>query len=152
MKSGTELAWDPYEELGVVASASVEEIKAAFRERAKQCHPDKVRQNSSRQTAVDSEEAFRRVREAYELLTDPETRAQHDAGKLVEQRRAATVLEVDLDDMELDEEQDTYTFKCRCSGSYTISGDQLSEGYDTICCSSCSLFIRVLYESVDEAE
>jgi curved DNA-binding protein CbpA len=42
MKSGTESAWDPYEELGVVASASVEEIKAAFRERAKQCHPDKV--------------------------------------------------------------------------------------------------------------
>jgi hypothetical protein len=32
-----------------------------------------------------------------------------------------------VDDMELDEEQDTYTFKCRCSGSYIISGYQLSE-------------------------
>ena len=27
----------------------------------------------------------------------------------------------------------------------------LSQGYDTICCSSCSLYIRVLYEAADDA-
>ena len=29
--------------------------------------------------------------------------------------------------MELDEDADTYSHTCRCSGSYTITGDQLSE-------------------------
>jgi hypothetical protein len=33
---------DPYQELGVSTCASLDEIKAAFRERARQCHPDKV--------------------------------------------------------------------------------------------------------------
>lgn len=34
--------WDPYSELGVLPSATVEDIKAAFREKARQSHPDKV--------------------------------------------------------------------------------------------------------------
>lgn len=31
------------------------------------------------------------------------------------------------DDMELDEETETYSHTCRCSGSYVITADQLSE-------------------------
>ena len=43
MEVGSEAgSWDPYAELGVDTCASVEEIKTAFRERARQCHPDKV--------------------------------------------------------------------------------------------------------------
>ena len=40
--------------------------------------------------------------------------------------------------------------RCRCSGRYEITHAQLEEGYDTICCGSCSLFIRVLYDVVEE--
>jgi hypothetical protein len=39
---GKPLSMDPYQELGVGTCASLDEIKAAFRERARQCHPDKV--------------------------------------------------------------------------------------------------------------
>ena len=34
--------WDPYSELGVLPSATAEDIKAAFREKARHSHPDKV--------------------------------------------------------------------------------------------------------------
>lgn len=83
--------WDPYAELGVDVNASVGEVKAAFREKARQCHPDKVRGGSP-----DDGDAFRRARRAYELLTEPEARARYDAGMMVDERRAATVVEVDL--------------------------------------------------------
>ena len=39
---GTDSRWDPYEELGVDQSASLEEIKWAFRSKARESHPDKV--------------------------------------------------------------------------------------------------------------
>ena len=83
--------WDPYVELGVDVNASVGEVKAAFREKARQCHPDKVRGGPP-----DDGDAFRRARRAYELLTEPEARARYDAGMMVDERRAATVVEVDL--------------------------------------------------------
>lgn len=38
----------------------------------------------------------------------------------------------------------------RCSGRYVITAAQLEEGYDTVCCGSCSLYVRVLYDVVDE--
>ena len=34
--------WDPYNELGVLPNATTEDIKAAFREKARHSHPDKV--------------------------------------------------------------------------------------------------------------
>lgn len=48
-----------YQVLGLKRSASQEEIKLAFREKAKETHPDKI--------GGDGEE-FKRVREAYEFL------------------------------------------------------------------------------------
>mgnify|MGYP003924519425 FL=1 len=48
--------------------------------------------------------------------------------------------------MQYDEEAESFEYSCRCSGSYVISTAQLDDGFDTVCCSSCSLCIRVLYE------
>jgi DnaJ-class molecular chaperone len=39
---------------------------------------------------------FRRAREAYEILADPDARARHDAGQSTASGRATTILEVDL--------------------------------------------------------
>jgi hypothetical protein len=131
---GTDSRWDPYEELGVDQSASLEEIKWAFRSKARESHPDKVcvflplsltlspslsvwsafspqltfLQRSHFLSSClcvsvslshtllpvclsaclrvcqvihdDQGEKFRRVRHAYELLTDSDARARYDAG------------------------------------------------------------------------
>jgi molecular chaperone DnaJ len=62
---------DYYEILGVPRSASVEEIKRAFRGMARELHPDVS-------DAPDAEERFRALAEAYEVLSNPETRELYD--------------------------------------------------------------------------
>jgi molecular chaperone DnaJ len=62
---------DYYDVLGVGRKASTEEIKRAFRKLAMQYHPD-------RNKKADSEQRFKEINEAYEVLSDSERRAAYD--------------------------------------------------------------------------
>lgn len=63
---------DYYEVLGVAREASEEEIKKAFRKLALRYHPDKNPGDR------ESEEKFKEINEAYEVLRDPEKRSRYD--------------------------------------------------------------------------
>ncbi|MGD2041708.1 MAG: J domain-containing protein [Anaerolineae bacterium] len=63
---------DYYKILGVDKSATEKEIKQAFRRLARKHHPD-VNPNDK-----DSEERFKEINEAYEVLSDPEKRSKYD--------------------------------------------------------------------------
>jgi molecular chaperone DnaJ len=63
---------DYYDVLGVGRSATPEEIKKAYRKIAIQFHPDKNPGNK------EAEEKFKEAAEAYEVLSNPEKRAQYD--------------------------------------------------------------------------
>ncbi|RNF12762.1 DnaJ chaperone protein [Trypanosoma rangeli] len=63
-----------YRRLGVDCTATTEEMKAAYRRRALECHPDVVSDDQKAQAEVE----FRAVSEAYDVLMDPHKRAEHD--------------------------------------------------------------------------
>ena len=63
---------DYYETLGVARGASDDDIKKAYRKLAMQYHPD--RNNGSRE----SEEKFKEITEAYDVLRDANKRAAYD--------------------------------------------------------------------------
>jgi len=62
---------DHYSVLGVRSSASWAEIKKAYRQLAARYHPD-------RSEAVDAAQRFRRVQQAYDVLSDPASRQAYD--------------------------------------------------------------------------
>jgi molecular chaperone DnaJ len=63
---------DFYQTLGVQRGASDDDIKKAYRKLAMACHPD--RNNGSKE----SEEKFKAITEAYDVLRDPNKRAVYD--------------------------------------------------------------------------
>ena len=63
---------DPYELLGVHHQATTAEVKAAFRKRAAEHHPDRNPGDPEAQVR------FRELNEAYQILSDPQKRAAFD--------------------------------------------------------------------------
>ncbi len=63
---------DYYDVLGVKRDASSEEIKRAYRRLAKKHHPD------ANKSDPQAQEKFKKVLEAYEVLSDPQKRSQYD--------------------------------------------------------------------------
>ncbi|MDP6823927.1 MAG: J domain-containing protein [Dehalococcoidia bacterium] len=66
------MAQDFYTELGVPRNAADKDVKAAYRRLARRYHPDV---NTS---DADAEARFKRVNEAYQVLSDPKTRRDYD--------------------------------------------------------------------------
>ncbi len=63
---------DYYDVLGLSRGASADEIKKAYRRKAKELHPDRNKDDPK------AEAAFKEVGEAYDVLKDPDKRAAYD--------------------------------------------------------------------------
>ncbi|XP_028968936.1 dnaJ homolog subfamily C member 16 [Galendromus occidentalis] len=96
----TGLLGDPYRILNVARSASPNEIRQAYKELVKEWHPDKKKDDSSAQGR------FIEIKQAYELLMDPQRRREFDRHGWTEdtpnfrRRRAEYLHRYDFDSFE----------------------------------------------------
>jgi Ca-activated chloride channel family protein len=60
-----------YARLGIHKTATLDEVRTAYRRAARQLHPDANK-------ATEADELFMQVQEAYEVLSDPQARAKYD--------------------------------------------------------------------------
>ncbi|MBT6095201.1 MAG: DnaJ domain-containing protein [Rhodospirillaceae bacterium] len=67
---------DLYSILGLTSRASEDDIKKAYRSLARERHPDRDHDNPW------AEEDFKQLAQAYDILSDPKTRAQYDRGDI----------------------------------------------------------------------
>lgn len=65
----------PYKALGLASDASQAAIRSAYKKLMLQCHPDKVHDESQ---AEEKAAQYEKVREAYELLSDPKRKRKYD--------------------------------------------------------------------------
>ena len=64
---------DYYAELGIARDATAEQIKTAYRKAARRLHPDV-------NPGPEAEEQFKKVSQAYDVLSDPDKRRSYDMG------------------------------------------------------------------------
>lgn len=73
---------DHYQVLGVSRDASTQQIRAAYKARVRQVHPDKQGTDETRLDALgDASEAMVAIQAAYTTLADPVARKQYDSAR-----------------------------------------------------------------------
>ncbi|KAK3749485.1 hypothetical protein QZH41_013454 [Actinostola sp. cb2023] len=147
---------DYYDELGISSKATQEEIKKAYQKMVLKVHPDKVDPTLSAEKQQKMLHQYHVINRAWKVLGDTEKREHYDKG-LREQsllQEWPVNAEVDLDDMELNEGTQTgcFSWRCRCSGQYIITEEDLEKAQNVVCCSMCTLCIRVMYAVVSDQD
>lgn len=153
-----------YAVLGLDPSASDAQIKSAYRERLLSTHPDKTGVKST------SGDVVVRLKEAYRILTDADSRADYEITLNKTIQRQGYIPTGDgldtytLDDFVIVETPENVMWRRECPRCQSPLSIELSEtalekygtsdgrgGYEIIVqCSDCSLWIKVEYE--EEAE
>ena len=129
---------DLYEILQVDPTASQEQIKQSFKRLVLLHHPDKGQ-------ATDTS-MFVKLSNAWEILGDEALRKEYDA-KWREWHNAQHLpIQEEVVFSSFDESDSDYTYPCRCGDVFTLSRTDAKWMFDIVCCETCSLTIKVLYE------
>ncbi|KZV28899.1 hypothetical protein F511_13694 [Dorcoceras hygrometricum] len=120
--------------MGVKEDASHEEIRKTYRMTILNCHPDKQQQNISEISnhKHGSGNEFIEVQRAWEILSDPRSRALYDNELQVLRHDSATADDLRLQDMTVEDAGDCFEFyyHCRCGDCFFVDSLELEEmGY-----------------------
>jgi len=172
-------ASDLYSILGVRKDAKAREITLAYRQLARQLHPDRHSQvccffclphlltmrtpqaafvQASKEVQKQCSEMMAIVSHAHSVLGDGEQRQAYDEARRSASAKAGTHEQggaadtVDLDDMQWEGNQGYYYHNCRCGGRHVLQpGDMDESGHVIVPCDGCSLLIAVEFDIDSDA-
>jgi len=131
-----------YEVLGVLPTATSQELKRAFQHLAQQYHPDKTYTN----TLLSDRHDFTAILKAWKVLGDPELRKQYDAAWIqtctAQAQPVQDTVSIEQFDITADGQR---VFPCCCGGEYELTLQDMEYRVDYLSCPSCSLCIAVQY-------
>eukprot|EP01080_Neovahlkampfia_damariscottae_P007690 gene7690-12156_t len=128
-----------YEILNVKRDENVDIIKKEYTKLIKKYHPDV--------SSSETENLFLVVQEAWETLKDNEKRKKYDQTLQIlefetKKNHGKITDVIKIDELDFNEQEETFSSDCRCGYSYTITLKELENGLDEVQCSGCSLFIK----------
>ncbi|KAG6442739.1 DPH4 homolog [Manduca sexta] len=128
---------DYYEILQCDRNATIEELKKNYQQLALTLHPDKNLGDKNAET-------FLLVQKAWSVLRDPQSRRQYDATLNLQENIEPLLYEtVLLSDMCFDEDNNVYTYDCRCGGIYLLDAEEFFTSNIVIGCDECSFSIQI---------
>ena len=111
---------DLYLVLGVVKTSSIDDIKKAYKKLALKWHPDRNNQENKREAT----DKFKRITEAYSILSDPEKRKIYDlkgakgvSGPKFNKATATSMFEEFMKNFNVDEPNFTESYSTSSTGS-----------------------------------
>ncbi|KAM4018196.1 dnaJ homolog subfamily C member 24 isoform 1-T3 [Anomaloglossus baeobatrachus] len=144
-KNMTEKDW--YSILGAHPSDSLAQLKQKYQKLALLYHPDKQHRHISEEDKEGARK-FIEISEAWKILGNEETKRAYDL-----QRRDGEMSlsfpvdnQIHVEEMIWDEEEEHFSFPCRCGGQYIAVESDLQQT-SFINCDSCSLIVEVLQGS-----
>ncbi|XP_059057153.1 DPH4 homolog [Achroia grisella] len=127
---------DYYKVLECNRTASVEELKRSYQRLILTLHPDK--------NNTDLSDTFHQVQKAWTVLRDDDTRKQYDAELSCREHSDLLLYDtVALKEMEYNDEDNVYTYNCRCGGTYLLENCDTILSQVIIGCNECSFSIQV---------
>ncbi|XVF36247.1 hypothetical protein REPUB_Repub19eG0041500 [Reevesia pubescens] len=150
-----------YDVLSVKEGASYEEIRASYRTAILNSHPDKL------DSGHGSGDRFVRVQKAWEILSDPKSRAIYDSELRDSRQDVVASEDIGLEDMMIEDVGEVMElfYQCRCGDHFSVDSLELGKmGYTllrdgteislktpdalpasvVLPCGSCSLLVRLM--------
>lgn len=145
---------DLYSILGCEDNATFDELKKRYQKLALKFHPDKIASHDEEKSDVSHPVEFSKINFAWNILSDADLRKQYDIKwkqRCISQewpiQDDVCVEEFDKSDVS-DLDENMYTYPCRCGGLFVISETDIQIKFDIVCCDTCSLSIRILFDSL----
>lgn len=135
---------DLYRILDCLPDSTAEELKQAYHRKLLEWHPDK----SNNSNSPESIKIFHEVQAAWEILGNPKLRKQYDIESKqadLEFQGALIYARLNPTELEVTEDEDIRSYKCRCGSSYLVQKSDLEEKNCVIHipCQDCTFSIAI---------
>ncbi|KAM9278269.1 dnaJ homolog subfamily C member 24 isoform 1-T1 [Morus bassanus] len=136
---------DWYKILGAKPSDSLAELKQKYQKLALLYHPDKQKADVPAGEVEERVQRFIEIDQAWKILGNEETKKEYDLQQREDNLTKEWPLhaQIYLEDMSWNEDEQCYTFSCRCGGNYTVFKSETKD-VSLVCCDTCSLVIEIL--------